>query len=142
MVRAALLMCLLILFLSTLPAGGEEKLAPPDLPAPAAKPYGSTTYALTVRDLEGNEVKLSAFKGKTVFLHYWATYCGACVSELPSLERLRESLRDRTDIAFLLVSKDDDAGMVGAFLQKRGLDLPGYMRKETLQGAPGWNLIL
>lgn len=136
MVRAALLMSSLILFLSTLPAGGEEKLAPPDLPAPTAKAYGSTSYALTVRDLEGKEVKLSEFKGKTIFLHYWATYCGACVSELPSLERLRESLRDREDIAFLFVSKDDDAAQVKDFLRKRGFDFPAYMRMENSKELP------
>lgn len=134
MTRLAIL-CL-ILLLSTLPAFAGEKLSPPDLPELTAKPYGSTTYALTVRDLEGNEVKLSELKGKTIFLHYWATYCQACVGELPSLQRLRDSLRDRDDIVFLFVSKDDDAAQVKDFLQKRGLDLPVYMRIEHSKEFP------
>jgi peroxiredoxin len=129
------ILCLLLL-LSTLPAFAGERLPPPDLPELTAKPYGSTTYALTVRDLEGNEVKLSDFKGRTIFLHYWATYCQTCVSELPSLQRLRDSLRDRDDIVFLLVSKDDDAGQVKEFLRKRGLDLPVYMRMEAAKEFP------
>lgn len=126
----------LILLLSTLPALAGLKLSPPDLPEPTAKPYGSTSYALTVRDLDGKDVKLSDFKGRTVFLHYWATYCQACISELPSLERLKDSLRDRNDIVFLFVSKDEDSSMVKAFLQKRGLDLPVYMRIEHSQELP------
>ena len=131
----ARILCLLLL-LSTLPAFAGERLPPPNLPELAAKPYGSTTYALTVRDLEGNEVKLSDFKGRTIFLHYWATYCQSCVSELPSLQRLRDSLRDSDDIVFLLVSKDDDAGQVKDFLQKRGLDLPVYLRIEASNEFP------
>jgi len=134
MARPAILY--LILILSTLTAFAGEKLPSPALPELTAKPYGSTTYALTVRDVEGNEVKLSDFKGKTIFLHYWATYCQACVSELPSLQRLRDSLHDRDDIAFLFVSKDDDPAQVKDFLQKRGLDFPVYMRIEASKEFP------
>lgn len=134
MARPAILSAILTLF--TLMAFAGEKLSPPVLPELTAEPYGSTTYALTVRDPEGNKVKLSDFKGRTIFLHYWATYCQACVSELPSLQRLRDSLRDRDDIAFLFVSKDDDAAQVKDFLQKRGLDLPVYMRIEASKEFP------
>lgn len=136
MCRPAIQFSLSILLLSALPSLAGEKLSPPNLPELTAKPYGSTTYALTVRDLEGNEVKLSDFKGRTIFLHYWATYCQACVGELPSLQRLRDSLRDRDDIAFLFVSKDDDAAQVKNFLRKRGFDLPVYMRIEASKEFP------
>ena len=44
----------------------------------------------TVRDLNDKPVAFSQFKGKTVFLNIWATWCGPCVMEMPSIARLAE----------------------------------------------------
>ena len=42
----------------------------------------------TVLDLEDQPVSFSKFKGKTVFLNFWATWCGPCVREMPSIDSL------------------------------------------------------
>jgi thiol-disulfide isomerase/thioredoxin len=46
--------------------------------------------AVTLQDLQGKPVKLDAFKGKTVVLNFWATWCEPCRSEMPSLAQLQE----------------------------------------------------
>ena len=44
-------------------------------------------YNLTLYDLEGRAVPFAQYRGKTVFLNVWATWCGPCVMEMPSIAR-------------------------------------------------------
>jgi thiol-disulfide isomerase/thioredoxin len=44
----------------------------------------------TLPDLAGRPVRLSSFRGKTVILNFWATWCGACLVELPDLVELQK----------------------------------------------------
>jgi peroxiredoxin len=45
-----------------------------------------------LRTLKGESVQLSQFKGKTILLNFWATWCEACKEEMPSMQRLYESM--------------------------------------------------
>ncbi|OHD71645.1 MAG: hypothetical protein A2177_13450 [Spirochaetes bacterium RBG_13_68_11] len=45
--------------------------------------------------LTGGKVKLSSYRGRVVFLNFWATWCPPCRAEMPSMERLHKLLRDR-----------------------------------------------
>lgn len=65
-------------------------------------------YDFTFRDIEGNDVSLSDFKGKNVYIDVWATWCGPCKAEAPHWKRLAEEYKDRTDIIFLGVSVDKE----------------------------------
>lgn len=55
-------------------------------------------------DLENNEVNLSSFKGKKILINYWATWCGPCIQEMPSLLRAQEQLK--SEYVFLLASEE------------------------------------
>lgn len=61
-------------------------------------------FNLEVKDLDGNIVKMSDYKGKVVFLNFWATWCMPCVAELPSIEKLYKEFKN--DVAFLLISNE------------------------------------
>ena len=102
----------------------------------------STDYNLLVKDLSGKEISLSQFKGKVIFLTFWATYCGFCRGELPSIQRLWQSVGHRDDIAFLLVSKDGDSELVKKFLSKNAYDFPVFMRikGQSAKAFSGQNL--
>ena len=50
-------------------------------------------YDWTVLDLDDQPVSFSKFKGKTVFLNFWATWCGPCVREMPSIAALARDPR-------------------------------------------------
>jgi thiol-disulfide isomerase/thioredoxin len=89
-------------------------------------------YSWTVMDLNDRPVSFSTFQGRPVFLNIWATWCGPCVSELPSIARLARPARlAGKPIAFVCVSTDDSSQTVTRFLQ--GKDWPmTFLRTEKI----------
>ncbi len=68
--------------------------------------------------IEGDRVTLAAFKGKTVLVNFWATWCMPCIREMPSLDRLQAAF-DRKSFEILAVSVDrGGAEIVIPFLKK------------------------
>ena len=69
----------------------------------------------------GEPIKLDSYRGKTVLLNFWATWCAPCVKELPALDRLNaEMASDRFEV--LLVSIDRGGARVfEPFLEKLGI---------------------
>lgn len=65
---------------------------------------------VTFQTADGKPLNLSAFRGKTVLLNLWATWCPPCVKEMPSLDRLQQKLgSDR----FVVVAISQDRGGAG-----------------------------
>lgn len=56
-------------------------------------------------DKEGNKVFLDQFEGKTILLSFWASWCGSCVDELPSLDILKKDFRN---LPFEVVAVSED----------------------------------
>ena len=84
-------------------------------------PYSEANYNWTLSDLDGASVDFREFQGKTVFLNFWATWCGPCVAEMPSISALA-SRSDLKDVIFLCVSLDGDPKEAKAFLQDRPMN--------------------
>ena len=94
-------------------------------------------------DLDGREVKLSDFRGKVVFLNFWATWCKPCKEEMPSMEELYQILRDK-DFYMLAVSIDKKQSDIKPFKEELNLTLPilhdnrwgSVDRRYKLTGVP------
>jgi hypothetical protein len=56
-------------------------------------------YGGDFKDLEGNNVNLEDFKGKTLFINIWASWCGPCRSEMPFIHSLYNKVKDNPNVA-------------------------------------------
>jgi thiol-disulfide isomerase/thioredoxin len=70
-------------------------------------------------DLDGKPHTLSEYRGKVVVLNFWATWCPACKEELPSLQKLARSYRDRGLIVVAI--SDEPTFVIRSFVQAFGV---------------------
>jgi cytochrome c biogenesis protein CcmG/thiol:disulfide interchange protein DsbE len=75
----------------------------------ALKPEASRRHApnFTLKDASGQTVQLSDYKGKVVFLNFWATWCGPCKEEIPWLIEFEQQYKGK-GFAVLGVSMDEE----------------------------------
>jgi thiol-disulfide isomerase/thioredoxin len=66
---------------------------------------GATAPDFVLNTVDGKSVRLSDYRGQVVFLNFWATWCGPCRSEMPSIERLNKEMEGQ-DFIILAVSID------------------------------------
>ncbi len=71
-------------------------------------------------DLNEKNLDLSVYKGKKIVINYWATWCGPCIKEMPSIKRAEEILEDY-GYTFLLVS-DETISKISKFKNDRNFD--------------------
>jgi thiol-disulfide isomerase/thioredoxin len=91
---------------------------------------------LKARDLSGKELSLEAYKGKVVLLNFWATWCGPCRAEIPSLIRIQEAYKDRLQIIGMDVD-DDDQEQLRAFVKDQGINYPVALTSVPMRLAYG-----
>lgn len=73
-------------------------------------------------DLNGQEVTLSQFRGKVVFLNFWATWCPPCIEEMPSINALQKKVQSN-DFVILTVNIDQTGREnIKKFVDSRGLE--------------------
>lgn len=90
-------------------------------------------YNFTVRDMQGQVVDMKQFKGKAIFLNLWATWCGPCRAEMPSIQNLYE--RTKGDkIVFIMLSLDrpQDGGKVVKYIGDKQFTFPVYVPNGEL----------
>ena len=92
MATRLLIVSLLITFGCSVSSTDEEKDSP-DL------------YQVKFKDMENKNIDLKLDSGKIVFINFWATWCGPCIVEMPSIERAQNALHDK-DVVFYLASSE------------------------------------
>lgn len=75
----------------------------------------------TLKDLEGKTVSLSDFKGKIVFIDFWASWCPPCVQSIPAVEELYNKNKDNPNIVFLGINVNEDKQKVIDFVKEKGI---------------------
>lgn len=90
----------------------------------------------TLPYLNGSEVALDTIRGKVVLLNFWATWCGACRSEMPSLENLYRDFGHYPDFAVLTVSIDQRGKpAVAQFMARNGYNFPVLLDTSNVTSA-------
>jgi len=89
------------------------------------------------KDQYGNSHSLSKYKGKTVLLIFWATWCPDCLEELPDIERLYKEYQQEKneDIVILGINTpnreiETDIKGITAFMQKNNYTFPSLMDED------------
>jgi thiol-disulfide isomerase/thioredoxin len=90
-------------------------------------------YDFSLSDIDKNPLAMESLKGKVIFINVWATWCGPCRAEMPSIQRLYESV-DREKVAFVMLSvdKDDAHTKVKKFLASKEYTFPAYFPSGKL----------
>lgn len=85
-------------------------------------------YDFKIKDLAGNRIDFNQYKGKVVFLNLWATWCGPCRAEMPTIQSLFNKINS-DKIAFVLLSLDEDKNKekVERYVKDRAFTFPVFM---------------
>jgi peroxiredoxin len=87
---------------------------------------GQQAPDFSIKDQSGRVVKLSDFRGKVVFLNIWGTWCEPCLKEMPEMETLYQTFKDRK-FQMMAISIDNDWKEVNEFYKEKNLTLPTYL---------------
>lgn len=79
---------------------------------------GKADYSWSVRSLDGETVMLSKYAGKPIFLNVWATWCGPCLGEMPSIGRLAANPKLK-EVAFLCVATDETPEAIQEYVKSK-----------------------
>lgn len=93
----------------------------------------SFNYDFTLKDLKGNVIDFNQFKDKVIFLNMWATWCGPCRVEMPSIQSLYETV-DQDKVVFIMLSLDtpENHQKIIKFTDKKEYTFPVYVPNESL----------
>jgi cytochrome c biogenesis protein CcmG/thiol:disulfide interchange protein DsbE len=87
------------------------------------------------------KVALHDFKGQVVVVNFWATWCGPCVQEMPSLVEMADKVKPK-GVTVLGVSIDVDEAAYKKFLQQHGVTFTTVrdpdQKSAALYGTTGW----
>jgi thiol-disulfide isomerase/thioredoxin len=91
---------------------------------------GKPAPELTVTDIQGNPVALSAFKGKTVLLDFWTTWCPPCRADGPALDKLYRKYGGQ-DLMIVGISVSEERAIVEKFLREHPHSFPIALTTEN-----------
>jgi len=86
-----------------------------------SKPAMSNAPDFNLLDTSGSPVSLGGYRGKLVLLNFWATWCGPCREEMPSMENLSRNFGGQ-GMAVLAINQRENAAQVNRFMKTNGLN--------------------
>lgn len=93
---------------------------------------GDTAYDFNLEDMDGNFVSLSDFRGKKVFLTFWASWCPHCRAEMPHLQEFAEENEDVVVLGVNVTSSESSLDNVKGFVDEFGLTFPNLYGTDDI----------
>ncbi|MGX1754133.1 TlpA family protein disulfide reductase [Sphingobacterium sp. NPDC055346] len=108
----------------------------PSIPKQTAAEPSATpmvmTETVTLSDDTGKRIQTHELQGKVVFINFWATWCGPCRAEMPSIQKLYDKYKDNDKVVFMLVEIEHNAEGAKAFMEKEKLNMPIYYPESEI----------
>ena len=103
----------------------------PVIKLPALHPFSGDKSAplLSLVDLKGQAFNLVKLKGQVVLVNFWATWCGPCVEEIPSLSRLVDRLKDQP-FQVIAVNIGESAQAIEKFIESMPVNFKILLDKD------------
>ena len=99
---------------------------------------GAPAPAFTLVDLSGRDVSLTDYRHKKVVLHFFATWCGVCKAELPSVRAVQRGLGEN-EVLLGIAADSDDPETLRRFAREHDLEYPILLATDDVLGAYGVN---
>jgi len=96
-------------------------------------------YSWRLERADGSQTTLESLRGQVLVINIWASWCVPCVTELPALERLADSLAD-SDVEFAAISVDKPAALQ-QFLVEHPVRLPIYREVDKPPKVFGLSIV-
>ncbi len=97
----------------------------PNLKLPAEQQL-PTSLNVYMRNPQGEIVLLNQFRGKVIFLNFWATWCPPCRAEMPHIQALYEKYADDPRYAFVMLSLDDNPEKIKEYIGNSAYTFPVF----------------
>ena len=101
---------------------------PANTPSPTVNPE-TLAPDFTLFDIDGNEVSISDFRGKKVFLNFWATWCPPCKEEMPDMQLFHKQ-EEENDIVVIAVNIGESKSKVKDFIDSKGYEFITLLDSE------------
>lgn len=104
---------------------------------PVGLENGNLAPDFELKDLEGNTVKLSDYRGKTVLLNFWASWCPPCRAEMPYMEKLyKKYKKDNFEVvAVNMTNTEKSREDAEKFVEELGLTFTIPLDEQGVVGA-------
>lgn len=103
-----------------------------DLPKGIIESQARPAPALTLSDMDGQTQSLNDYRGKWVFVHFWASWCGPCRKEMPHIQKL-VNLMSTQDLAFMIINTAETEDTIFTFLSAIAPDLRSLLDHDGLK---------
>lgn len=135
---AFIALILTVVFVPEVKAGFQQGLMKlgffkPDLSADltktnenSAEEIAKPVHRMEFVDKDGKLITLKDLKGKVVFINFWATWCGPCIAEMPSIQKLYDQYKDNPEVVFVLLEAEGNKTKATKFMENKELTLPVY----------------
>jgi len=97
----------------------------PDVEEEMPAAFDRANYNLQLTPFNDENFSLERFRGQTIFMNIWATWCPPCIAEMPNIQKLYDSI-DSDKVAFVMLSLDEDPSKAKDFIERKSFTFPVY----------------